>query len=145
SQLYSQSALGIDNYLHARKKIKEQLANFSDKFRTKMTDFVADPKNMIFTEDLKNMVHIAEPSDVDLVTNMVKKFNSQNSEFRFGSFVFGPVVMRMFYFLDAPKEALQLVSFQILMDLLYSNEMYDEMYRVFEKVKEKQINMSKYP
>lgn len=73
NQLYSQTSLGIDNYLHARKRTKEQFANFTDKFRTKMTDFVADPKNMIFTEDLKNMVHIAEPSDVDLVTNMIRK------------------------------------------------------------------------
>lgn len=39
----------------------------------------------------------------------------------------------------------QLVTFQILLDLLYNNEMYDEMYEVFETVKEKQINMFKYP
>lgn len=39
----------------------------------------------------------------------------------------------------------QLVSYQILLDLLYNHEMYDEMFRVFEIVKEKQINMMKYP
>lgn len=39
----------------------------------------------------------------------------------------------------------QLVTYQVLLDLLYSHEMYDEMYRVFEKVKERQVNMSKYP
>ncbi|KAI5635111.1 pentatricopeptide repeat-containing protein 2, mitochondrial [Phthorimaea operculella] len=157
-QLYSPASLGIDNYLQSRKRIKEQFANFSDKFRTKMNEFVTDPKNMVFTEDLKNMVHIAEPSDLNLTLEMVKKFNTQNSEYRFGSFVFGPVVMRMFHFLDAPTEALkcfndpandgffdQLVSYQILLDLLYNNEMYDEMFGVFEKIKEKQINMTKYP
>ncbi|CAG9795765.1 unnamed protein product [Diatraea saccharalis] len=157
-QLYSQASLGIDGYLHTRKKIKEQFANFTDKFRTKMTEFVTDPKNMIFTEDLKNMIHLAEPTDLKLVTNMIKKFNSDNSEFRFGSFVFGPVVMRMYHFLDAPNEALkcfedpnnsgffdQLVSYQILMDLLYNHEMYEEIYRVFERIKERQINMTKFP
>lgn len=38
-----------------------------------MSDFVLQPKNMIFTEDLKNMVHMAEPADLDLVLNMIKK------------------------------------------------------------------------
>ena len=35
------------------------------------------------------------------------RFNQQNKEVRFGSFVFGPVVMRMYYFLNKPDEALQ--------------------------------------
>ncbi|XP_046969904.1 pentatricopeptide repeat-containing protein 2, mitochondrial-like [Vanessa cardui] len=157
-QLYALSSLGIDGYLQTRKKIREQFSNFSDKFRIKMQEFVLDSKNMIFTEDLKNMVHIAEPTDLDLVVNMVKKFNTQKTEFRFGSFVFGPIVMRMFHFLDAPNEAVkcfedpdndgffdQLVSYQILLDLLYNHQMYDKMYDVFERVQEKQLNMSKFP
>ncbi|XP_050352833.1 pentatricopeptide repeat-containing protein 2, mitochondrial-like [Nymphalis io] len=157
-QLYALSSLGIDGYLQTRKKINEQFLNYSDKFRIKMQEFVSDSKNMIFTEDLKNMVHIAEPADLDLVVTMVKKFNTQKTEFRFGSFVFGPIVMRMFHFLDAPDEAIkcfedpdndgffdQLVSYQILLDLLYNHQMYDMMYHVFERVQEKQLNMSKFP
>lgn len=38
-----------------------------------MTDFVSDEKNMIFTEDLKNIIHMAEPTDLELVTKMIKK------------------------------------------------------------------------
>ncbi|PZC71979.1 hypothetical protein B5X24_HaOG212106 [Helicoverpa armigera] len=123
-----------------------------------MNEFVSNKDTMIFTEDLKNMLHLAEPTDLKLILNMIKKFNSQNSELRFGSYVFGPVVMRMFHFLDAPKEALecfydpkndgffdQLVSYHILLDLLYSHEMYDEMYKVFERAQNKQINMTKFP
>ncbi|CAK1551443.1 unnamed protein product [Leptosia nina] len=156
--LYAPSALGVDSYLQTRKRIKEQFAQYTNTFRTKMNDFVQDPKHMIFTEDLKNMVHLAEPSDLDLVLDMVKKFNTQKTEFRFGSFIFGPVVMRMFYFLDAPTEAIkcfddpanagffdQLVSYQILLDLLYNHEMFDEMYKIFEKVQERRVNMTKYP
>ncbi|KAL4714959.1 hypothetical protein ACJJTC_003110 [Scirpophaga incertulas] len=156
--LYSQSSLGIDKYLHGRKKIKEQFSNFSDKFRTKMIEFCNDPKSLIFTEDLKNMVHLAEPSDLELVVKMVNKFNTSTAEFRFGSFIFGPVIMRMFYFLDAPTEALQcfqdpkndgffdqLSTYHILLDLLYNHEMYDEMKEVFKKVMERQINMLKFP
>lgn len=71
--LYSPASLGITGYLQSRKRTKEQFANFADKFRTKMKDFVADPKNMVFTEDLKNMVHMAEPTDLELIVNMIKK------------------------------------------------------------------------
>lgn len=39
----------------------------------------------------------------------------------------------------------QLVSYHILLDLLYNHEMYDEMYKVFETVQEKQVNMTKFP
>lgn len=155
--LYSASALGIENFLESRKRTNERFANYVDKFRSKMESFVQDENNMIFTDDLKNMVHIAEPSDADLVMKMIQKFNT-NKEIRFGQFAFGPIVMRMFHFLDAPNEALQcfndpanegffdqLISFQILLDLLYNNQMYDEIYQVFEVIKNKQINMVKFP
>ncbi|XP_041984927.1 pentatricopeptide repeat-containing protein 2, mitochondrial-like [Aricia agestis] len=156
--LFTTTSLGIDGYVQSRKKTKEQFGDLADKFRVKMTEFVDSPKNMIFTEDLKNMTHIAEPTDIELVLKMIKKFNTQKTEFRFGSFVFGPILMRMFHFLDAPKEALtcfldpdnkgffdQLMSFQILLDLLYTHQMYDEMFEVFEIIQKKQVNMTKYP
>lgn len=64
----------------------------SEKFRTKMSEYVRDEtsKTMIFTEDLKNMIHLIEDSndDVELVVKMMKKFNSQNKELRFGIFFF---------------------------------------------------------
>lgn len=45
---------------------------------------------MIFTEDLKNMVHLVQnEEDLNLVEVMMKKFNAQNKELRFGNFVFG--------------------------------------------------------
>lgn len=44
-------------------------------------EFVDDQgkNNMIFTEDLKNMIHIAEnANDIELIEKMIKKFSSQN-------------------------------------------------------------------
>lgn len=117
-----------------------------------------DLKSTVFTEDLKNLVHLANEDDLNLVKEMTVKFVSQNKELRFGSFVFGPVVMRMYHFLNKPNEALeafkdpalgeffdQLVSIQILMDLLFENAMYDKVIEVFEIVKDKQLQGSKYP
>lgn len=50
-----------------REKVKQYFLNDADKFREKMNDFVEnDQTSMIFTEDLKNMVHLADPTDKDL-------------------------------------------------------------------------------
>lgn len=68
--------MGIDNYLYAREKVKTQMLNNTDNFKNKMNEFLADKSsNMIFTEDLKNMIHIAEklPEDANLVVQMLKK------------------------------------------------------------------------
>jgi pentatricopeptide repeat domain-containing protein 2 len=86
------------------------------------------------------------------------RFNQQNKHLRFGNYVFGPVVMRMYYFLNQPKAALELLkdpelegffdqlsSYQVLCDLLYNNGMYQEVLDVFEIVKSRQVSGTRYP
>jgi len=88
----------------------------------------------------------------------ILSFNQQNKHLRFGNFVFGPVVMRMYHYLNQPTHALeafkdpelegffeQMASFQVLCDLLYRNQMYQEILDVFEVVKAKQVQGQKYP
>ncbi|KDR07029.1 pentatricopeptide repeat-containing protein 2, mitochondrial-like [Zootermopsis nevadensis] len=159
--LFSPAAIGLDNYSRMRDRTKTQFVNLTDKFKSKMLEF-SDPSstNMIFTEDLKNMIHLAEDSgdDLDLVYKMMTRFNQQNKEVRFGSYVFGPVIMRMYYFLNKPDEALkvfkdpalegffaQLSTYQILMDLLFENERYQDILDVFEIIKGRQHQEAKYP
>jgi pentatricopeptide repeat domain-containing protein 2 len=59
-----------------RDRTKIQFVNLADKFKTKMLEF-SDPNssNMIFTEDLKNMIHLAEDTsgDLNLVYRMMKR------------------------------------------------------------------------
>lgn len=77
---------------------------------------------------------------------------------RFGNFVFGPVVMRMYHYLNQPTLAFeafkdkelegffdQLATYQILCDLLYNNQMYQEVLDVFEIIRDKQVQGTKYP
>lgn len=79
----------MDKYLYSKEKIASQFVNSAEKFREKMFEYTGSD-NMIFTEDLKNMAHLVQsPEDIDLVERMMKKFNSQNKELRFGNFVFG--------------------------------------------------------
>lgn len=50
----------------------------------------------------------------------------QNKELRFGSFIFGPVVMRMFYVANLPKEALMVKMFCNLLSIYVIHLSYPE-------------------
>ncbi|XP_066153588.1 pentatricopeptide repeat-containing protein 2, mitochondrial-like [Euwallacea fornicatus] len=158
--LYSRSALGLDRFEQQRERVKVQMSNISDKFREKMVEYSKDEtKNIIFTEDLKNMVHLAEnDKDIELAINMLKRYNQQNKSLRFGNYIFGPVVMRMFYLHNKVDLALecfkseefssvfdQQISFQIMLDMLFENEHYKAMLEVVELIAEKQLEGQKYP
>ncbi|KAK7579627.1 hypothetical protein V9T40_000256 [Parthenolecanium corni] len=115
---------------------------------------------MIFTEDLKQFIHVTSGSDeqLSLAVQMMEKFHQQNAQLRFGSYHFGPVVMRMYYLFNKPDEALQayynpkldgffdhLSAHVILFDLLFINGKYEEIIELYEKVKQKQLFFGKYP
>lgn len=76
--LFAVQALGVDGYEKQRERTVQQFAGMTDKFREKMKEFsTTGSKNMIFTEDLKNMVHMIEdnPEDMALVLQMMKRYN----------------------------------------------------------------------
>ncbi|KMQ97547.1 pentatricopeptide repeat-containing protein 2 [Lasius niger] len=120
-----------------------------------MQEICDKDSSMIFTEDLKSMLHLAQkkPEDIELLVRMIAKFNSQNKELRFGTFIFGPVVMRTFYYLDEPDLAFtafkdpqfdnffdQMISYQILLCLLYKHGKYSEMRDVYNIIKNKNLD-----
>lgn len=74
--LYTPSGLGVDNFVEQKKKVKNQFASISDKFISKMKEFTSDEtQGMVFTEDLKNMIHLAETDEhIDLVVKMIKRY-----------------------------------------------------------------------
>ncbi|XP_055624286.1 pentatricopeptide repeat-containing protein 2, mitochondrial-like [Toxorhynchites rutilus septentrionalis] len=159
--LYSAAALGMNGYEMVREKTKTQHMHNVDNFKRKMQQFVeGSATNMIFTEDLKNIIHLVEDTaeDKKLLLDMIDKYNSQAQELRFGNYVFGPVVMRALYYLKDPTLALklfkdekyntffgQLTSFQILGDLLYENGLYAEVREVFDIIKTRQLQSGNYP
>ncbi|XP_069163152.1 pentatricopeptide repeat-containing protein 2, mitochondrial isoform X1 [Procambarus clarkii] len=159
--LFAPSALGIDNYISGRERTAIHYEDKTEKFKKQMRESMSSKDRvMVFTEDLKNAIHLTEASeeDLSLVSEMIKKFNQQHQGLRFGAFVFGPVVMRMYYYLNQPDAALaalqakemegffdQMASYQIAMSLLYKNEKYQEVLDVFELLQEKRIGGIRYP
>lgn len=74
--MYTESILGIDGFLKSRERISIQFHDVGERFRERMAQYSEpDSTNMIFTEDLKNMIHMAEnkTSDIDLVIKMLRK------------------------------------------------------------------------
>ncbi|XP_063972039.1 pentatricopeptide repeat-containing protein 2, mitochondrial-like [Diachasmimorpha longicaudata] len=158
--LYTEKSLGLDNYKDARLSYHETYRNSLATFKDKIKTNVSDGKSMIFTEDLKALLHVVEknPEDVSLLKTALEKFNSQDSEIRFGMFKFGPVVMRAFHYLNEPSVALetfknpkfdtfydQQTTFALLTDLLFENGMYKEVREVYELIRAKSASANKNP
>ncbi|KYN22195.1 PREDICTED: pentatricopeptide repeat-containing protein 2, mitochondrial-like isoform X1 [Trachymyrmex cornetzi] len=152
--LYSDKSLGLQGYENARLNFRNQFLNVENTFRSKMEEVCNTDSSMIFTEDLKSMLHLAQKTseDIELLIKMLTKFNNQTKEMRFGTFIFGPVVMRTLYYLDEPDLAFtafkdpkfenffdQLISYQILLSLLYKHAKYTEMRKVYEMIKTKEL------
>lgn len=129
-------------------------------FREKMKANIANKTGMIFTEDLKVILHLMEntPEDIELLQKMLQKYNNQDGEMRFGTYRFGPVIMRALYYLNDPDTALayfknpdhealfdQVTSFMILLDLLYENNRHIEIREVYDKIRIKFANGVKHP
>ncbi|EFX90291.1 hypothetical protein DAPPUDRAFT_299902 [Daphnia pulex] len=161
--LYTAEALGLDGYATSRSKTAVNFhgTQMKEKFRTRMQEFVgSSSSNLIFTDDLKTMVNLAEntPEDIQLLEQMIEKFHSQSTGLRFGTFVFGPVIMRFLYSINETKALLsllrnpktvtlfdQFISYQIAMDLLLENKMYKEVLEVFDIAQKRNIQDNQYP
>lgn len=158
--IYTENTLGIINYNNARLNVQQQFASVETSFRQKMKEIIENENSIIFTEDLKVMLHLVkkESEDINLLLEMIRRFNSQNKELRFGTFVFGPVIMRTFYYLDEPDVAFnmfndsqfqslfdQTMSYTILLTLLLKHKKYSEMKQVYEVIKIRSVDILRFP
>ena len=82
----------------------------------------------------------------------------QNSGAKFAPFSFGPVIMRFLYINNQPLEAVkmlknpnlielfdQFMSYQLVMDMLVKNKLFDEAYEVFEILQSRAIRGDRFP
>ncbi|KFM72039.1 Pentatricopeptide repeat-containing protein 2, partial [Stegodyphus mimosarum] len=159
--LYNEQFLGLDKYVEGRQRTISRIGNMRENFYNRMrAQLNTSQQSMIFTEDLKTIIHSAEdkPEDLELTVQMMKRFHKQNKELRFGTFIFGPVAMRLFYFLkkqdmmceffkDPELDGFfdQLKSYLLCMDLCFKNGEYDQILGFFKDMQNKQIAETKFP
>lgn len=147
--MYTERDLGVSLYENTRYVFRNQFMTIENVFREKMQEICQLEDGVIYTEDLKAMIHLAQANenDMQLLNVMLEKYIQNQEEKKFGKYIFGPVVMRMYYHLNQPEYALGAfkndaikdsfnyrTSFRILMCLLYKNNMYKEMREIYQKV-----------
>lgn len=150
--MYTERDLGILSYEGTRYVFRNQFLTIESTFREKMQEICQDQNGVIYTEDLKAMIHLAQANenDMKLLHGMLQKYIQNQEEKKFGRYIFGPVVMRMYYHLNQPQYALETfnndalresfdyrTSFRILLCLLFKNDMYKEVREVYEKALDK--------
>lgn len=75
--MYEPAAIGLDKYVFFREKLANQFSEIdSQVFRERMNTF-SDPEStsLIFTEDLKQIVHMINDTEADLtlIEKMMRK------------------------------------------------------------------------
>lgn len=69
--LYTPAALGIDAYIKQRESMALLFKNKKGTFMEQMTQVLGSQnRQLIFTEDLKNMVHLTEAAEDEMTTVM---------------------------------------------------------------------------
>lgn len=119
------------------------MPNKQDFISSKLKQLESSESNFS-SDDLEETILLVEkdPVQVNLLLNMVKKYNS-NGDFKFENIELGLSVMRTLHHLNEPTVALELFQTEktffddlgcyiILMDLLFENGMYDECREIFE-------------
>lgn len=100
--LFSASSLSINGHLAKRDQTKSYFADRERAFKSRIKQFVDSPPsrdNMIFTQDVKNMLHLVEnePRDIELLMKVLRKYTNQEPFLSTDNYLFGPVLMRLLH------------------------------------------------
>lgn len=113
--LYSASSLNIIGYVAKRNQTISYFADNEPVFKNRIRHFVESPpsrENMLFTQDIKNMLHLVEnkPHEIELLIKALRKYSNQEVVQFSDNYLFGPVLMRLlhFYKLDDVAMTVQL-------------------------------------
>ncbi|KOC67270.1 Pentatricopeptide repeat-containing protein 2 [Habropoda laboriosa] len=147
--LYTDRDMGVTNYENTRFMFRNQYMSIEETFRSKMKEICKQEDGIIFTEDLKAMLHLAQESqeDMELLSSMLEKYVHHKETYKYNAYVFGPVVMRMLYYLNKPLVALAMFentqlrhtfeyrsSCRILLCLLLKHNMFKELRCIYDEI-----------
>lgn len=158
--LYGSARLGVDAYVEKRGQVARQMDASKEDFYQTMESFAEGREHLVTAGDLNQMLHVAtgEEQDQTLLQRMVTRYYGESSGLRFNKFVFGPVVMRMYWHLKLADKALeafndpalsgffdQLSSFVLLQDLLYRQGRYEDVLNTLDMVMQRQVHGARHP
>lgn len=161
--LYTGEKLGLTSFLKERERnfthFGSRKREYFDKHWQDFKDDGTEIDAMVFTEDLKRVAGLSETDeDIELCIRMVRKFHAQNHELRFGTFTFGPVIMRLLYILDKPDVVIQVLkdpelrgffdqslTYMLALDLLYKKARYQDVIDIFEVMRGYNVGGTRFP
>ncbi|XP_031631367.1 uncharacterized protein LOC116345815 [Contarinia nasturtii] len=142
--LFSGQDLGITSYEQAREAVGHAIAN-PEKFKDKLKTTLDEPTLIGLEFSLKNLLHIMENDEKDfmILKATLKTLIDKQADFHGEKYHFDAIIMRAFHYLNMPNEAIELfedkllgqlftniTGYQILLDMLYENEKYDDVLRI---------------
>lgn len=108
--------MGIDGYLTKRKQIESQFGDKDKQFKGRMRTFVDAPAardNMIFTHDIKNLLHLCDSNrnDIDLLIKVLQRYCTQSDGIFTENYHFSTVLMRLLNLYKLDDVALKVIDY----------------------------------
>lgn len=108
--IYSSEELGVKKYAESRKTVEHAIANhafFKQHFRKQLLNMEFSLTHLEY--GLKNLTHIISntPSDVSLLKDALRTWLQRRNEQQGDKYRFDTVVLRAFYYLNMPNEAIR--------------------------------------
>ncbi|XP_031628026.1 uncharacterized protein LOC116343877 [Contarinia nasturtii] len=145
--LFSARELGIEGYEKGRRDA-ENFVTDPYKYKRKFhLDFGNEPDFPKFENGLKRLLFVMEKddNDINILKDALYTLIRKQKEHSGYKYIFGPVIMRVLYYLNLPIVAIEflddkligqlfteITGHQVLLDLLYENKMYETLLRVRE-------------
>lgn len=102
--------MGIQNYEKSRRVVEHAIANH-DFFKSRLAKQLGNPDYSLSSLEysLKNLLHLMSNShsDMKLLNGVLHRLIQQRTNYEGDKYRFDTIIMRMFYFLDMPNEALK--------------------------------------
>lgn len=108
--LYSGEELGVKKYAESRKVVEHAIANhtfFKEQFRKQLLNMEFSLTHLEY--GLKNLLHIMSNThtDVSLLKDTLRTWLHRRNELQGDKYRFDTIVLRAFYYLNMPNEAIQ--------------------------------------
>ncbi|XP_055323929.1 pentatricopeptide repeat-containing protein 2, mitochondrial-like [Sitodiplosis mosellana] len=164
--LFTPGTLGVTAYISNRElelMYTSQPEQFKEEFRGKVE--LAVPLNLL-VDNLKKYLHLmsSQRDDIELLWKALRLFNTKRDQWQQKSqidikknYIFGPITMRVLHYHDLPECAIkffeddnithlfdQLITYQILLDMLYDRKMYGDVLRIYDEVKKRILAQNQY-
>lgn len=149
----------VDQFRATNAKVSNDFGSIRDQFMDRIKQCLDNPSKIIFTEDVKNVLYLANREDLPLLKPLLSKYVKQaESDESFSKYSFGPLIARLLYVHHSVDLALELISdpelkplfnslnaYVTACDLLFKEGKYNDVISLIENDLQKTYPPEKFP